>query len=261
MAIKLSTPVRPATERFGCWPGIREVFELLFESQPKRALKRSTSVDTRVSKMHGIEVHTLRQGVVFQPLSRKKTHFYRSMFQGLLQIFYDLLQFSCPMLLNLLVTHLSNRESLQKGWHYASLLAACSLVLAFSNVHINYLMDKIRIQTRTAILSIIHHKACFVKTNQCNNQSSSTTLGNISSFLSADIETILYAFSCIHLAWSKPIQVVVAFYLLYAQIGPACLVGLLVVVALIPLNRVLSHRVGIAHENLMKHKDKRVKVS
>ncbi len=184
-------------------------------------------------------------------------------FEGLFQIAYDLLQFSCPLLLGLLVKHVENQESLSSGYCYSGVLVMCMLLLAFANVHINYLMDKLCIRIRTVLFSLLYNKTCLVKTSELHDAhaSSSFTIANISSFISMDIDTIVYAFPCIHLCWSKPIQLFVAFYLLYGQIGVSCVTGIIVVIMLIPLNKILSKKIGTVYGNLMMHKDKRVKVS
>jgi ATP-binding cassette subfamily C (CFTR/MRP) protein 10 len=181
-------------------------------------------------------------------------------FVGVFQISYDLLQFSSPMLLNLMVINVEKQDGLKAGYVFALLLVVCSLALAFMNVHINYTTEKFCLQIRTILLSLMYRKVCFVKTSQLSSTSASFTIANVSSFISADIDMILYALPNIHLSWSKPIQLLVAFYLLYDQIGVSFVVGMLVVVLLIPLNKLISKKIGVVFSNLMHHKDKRVQV-
>ncbi len=67
-------------------------------------------------------------------------------------------------------------------------------------------------------------------------------------------------FPSIHAFWSLPFQIAITLYLLYQQIGLSFLVGMGFVIILIPINKVLCDYIGKIHQNLMKHKDSRVKV-
>lgn len=55
-------------------------------------------------------------------------------------------------------------------------------------------------------------------------------------------------------------QVAVALYLLYGQVGVSFLAGLVFAVLLIPVNRYIANKIGELSSAMMKQKDARVNV-
>jgi ATP-binding cassette, subfamily C (CFTR/MRP), member 10 len=66
--------------------------------------------------------------------------------------------------------------------------------------------------------------------------------------------------SSFHQFWSLPVQIAIALYLLYGQLGLAFLAGLTFAILLIPLNRVLANKIGALSTAMMQQKDARVNV-
>jgi ABC-type protease/lipase transport system fused ATPase/permease subunit len=66
--------------------------------------------------------------------------------------------------------------------------------------------------------------------------------------------------TAVHDLWSLPLQILIAFILLYLQVNVGFLAGVVIILVMIPLNRVIAVKIGAATKELMVHKDARVKL-
>lgn len=76
--------------------------------------------------------------------------------------------------------------------------------------------------------------------------------------MQVDVDRASGAMTQLHNLWALPIQVVVAFALLYSQVKLAFLVGVLLIVVMVPVNARIADRIGGATARLMVHKDARL---
>ena len=86
-------------------------------------------------------------------------------------------------------------------------------------------------------------------------------VGEIANLMSVDVQKIMEVIPYINMAWSSPLQISVALYLLWNTIGPSILAGVTVMVLLIPINGVLGNLGRIFQVSQMKNKDERVKLT
>jgi ABC-type multidrug transport system fused ATPase/permease subunit len=75
-----------------------------------------------------------------------------------------------------------------------------------------------------------------------------------------DIEQVSNFAQAVNDVWSLPVQIVVAFVLLYLQINIAFLAGIAVILIMIPINSFVAKQIGTSTKELMKNKDARVKL-
>ena len=66
--------------------------------------------------------------------------------------------------------------------------------------------------------------------------------------------------SSLHDLWALPCQIVIAFAMLYLQVNVAFFSGIFIIAVMIPINRWIAVKIGLATEQLMQHKDARVKL-
>jgi ABC-type multidrug transport system fused ATPase/permease subunit len=66
--------------------------------------------------------------------------------------------------------------------------------------------------------------------------------------------------TAVHDLWSLPLQILIAFVLLYLQVNVGFLAGVVIILVMIPLNRIIAVKIGTATKELMVHKDTRVKL-
>ncbi|KAL5111693.1 Multidrug resistance-associated protein 7 [Taenia crassiceps] len=84
--------------------------------------------------------------------------------------------------------------------------------------------------------------------------------GNLVNLLTSDAERVVNLTPSFNELWAMPVQVVVAVWLLYCQIGASCFVGVAALILLLPVNRVITSLIGKFSSDLMHHKDLRVKL-
>ncbi|NWI45078.1 MRP7 protein, partial [Picathartes gymnocephalus] len=176
---------------------------------------------------------------------------------GLLKLAGSLLDFSGPLLLNLLVNFMESRqEPLSHGVLYALGLFAGSFLGALLRNQFSYEMNKMRLMVRAAIISAIYRKALCVSSTSLAR----FTVGEIVNFMSTDTDRVVNFCLSFHELWSLPIQLAITLYLLYQQVGVAFLGGVALALLLVPINKVIANRIMVNSEKMLKHKDTRVKL-
>ncbi|NWI64440.1 MRP7 protein, partial [Todus mexicanus] len=176
---------------------------------------------------------------------------------GLLKLAGNLLGFSGPLLLNLLVNFMESRqEPLSHGVLYALGLFAGSFLGALFRNQFLYEVNKVTLMVRAAVISAIYRKALRVGSSSLAR----FTVGEIVNFMSTDTNRLVNFCSSFHEVWSLPFQFAITLYLLYQQVGLAFLGGLALALLLVPVNKVLANCIMTNNREMLKHKDTRVKL-
>ncbi|NXK85455.1 MRP7 protein, partial [Formicarius rufipectus] len=176
---------------------------------------------------------------------------------GLLKLAGDLLGFSGPLLLNLLVNFMESRqEPLSHGVLYALGLFAGSFLGALLQNQFSYEMNKVALMVRAAVISAIYRKALRVSGTSLTR----FTVGEIVNFMSTDTSRLVNFCLSFHEVWSLPFQFAITLYLLYQQVGVAFLGSLALALLLVPINKIIANRIMMNNEEMLKHKDTRVKL-
>ncbi|NXP80221.1 MRP7 protein, partial [Ramphastos sulfuratus] len=176
---------------------------------------------------------------------------------GLLKLAGSLLGFSGPLLLNLLVNFMeSQQEPLSHGVLYALGLFAGSFLGALLRNQFNYEVNKVTLMVRAAIISAIYRKALHVSSSSLTH----FTVGEIVNFMSTDATRLVNFCTSFHEVWSLPFQFAITLYLLYEQVGVAFLGGLSLTLLLVPINKIIANRIMMNNQEMLKHKDTRVKL-
>ncbi|NXW39692.1 MRP7 protein, partial [Nyctiprogne leucopyga] len=176
---------------------------------------------------------------------------------GLLKLAGNLLGFSGPLLLNLLVNFMESRqEPLSHGVLYALGLFAGSFLGAVLRNQFSYEVNKVMLMVRAAIISAIYRKALRVSSTSLT----CFTMGEIVNFMSTDTDRLINFCLSFHEVWSLPFQFAITLYLLYQQVGVAFLGGLALALLLVPINKVIANRIMMNNKEMLIHKDTRVKL-
>ncbi|XP_042645663.1 ATP-binding cassette sub-family C member 10 isoform X2 [Tyto alba] len=176
---------------------------------------------------------------------------------GLLKLAGNLLGFSGPLLLNLLVNFMESRqEPLSHGVLYALGLFAGSFLGALLRNQFSYEVNKVTLMVRAVIISAIYRKALRVGSSSLTH----FTAGEIVNFMSTDASRLVNFCLSFHEVWSLPFQFAITLYLLYQQVGVAFLGGLALALLLVPINKVIANRIMTNNKEMLKHKDTRVKL-
>ncbi|XP_069116797.1 ATP-binding cassette sub-family C member 10-like [Argopecten irradians] len=176
---------------------------------------------------------------------------------GILKLTADIVGFAGPMLLNLLVTYIENKdEPEQHGYLYASGLLLSTLIGSLCSSQFDYHCRNVGFKMRCAVITTIYQKALSVGSVSISKFST----GEIVNFMSTDTDRMVNFCPSFHAMWSLPFQIGVSLYLLYLQVGLAFLAGLGFALLLIPINRWLANKIGQLSKDMMEQKDARVKM-
>uniref|UniRef100_A0A8C9HUR6 Multidrug resistance-associated protein 1 n=2 Tax=Piliocolobus tephrosceles TaxID=591936 RepID=A0A8C9HUR6_9PRIM len=88
----------------------------------------------------------------------------------------------------------------------------------------------------------------------------SSTVGEIVNLMSVDAQRFMDLATYINMIWSAPLQVILALYLLWLNLGPPILAGVAVMVLMVPVNAVMALKTKTYQVAHMKSKDNRIKL-
>lgn len=86
------------------------------------------------------------------------------------------------------------------------------------------------------------------------------TIGEIVNLMSIDANRFMEFVVVLNDLWSTPIQITIAINFLWNQLGIATIAGIVVMILLIPINAFVSGKMRYIHLQVMKFKDKRIKL-
>ncbi|XP_078489925.1 ATP-binding cassette sub-family C member 10-like isoform X1 [Ciona intestinalis] len=175
---------------------------------------------------------------------------------GFLKLGSDLLAFAGPVLLNQLVKFVESNDPIAYGCYYAAGLFASSFVGSLFSTHFDYQVNKVALRMKTSLITSIYNKTMISKPVSLSRY----TTGEITNFMSTDVNRIVNFCPSFHQFWSLPIQVAITLVLLYMQVGIVFLAGLGLTLIMILFNRYLAKKMGEYNRDMMKHKDDRVKL-
>ena len=178
---------------------------------------------------------------------------------GVLKLLSDCLLFGGPLLLNALVSNLEDSENKnwKFGYYYALGLFLTTFLGSLFSTHYNYLINKISLKIKGAIILMIYQKTLFISRITLSSMSS----GEILNFISTDTDRIVNFCESFHQSWSLPVQIVIALVLLYRLLSYCFLIGIAFIIIVIPINQYIAKKIANYSSFLMVAKDKRIKVS
>uniref|UniRef100_A0A672SIN9 Multidrug resistance-associated protein 1 n=1 Tax=Sinocyclocheilus grahami TaxID=75366 RepID=A0A672SIN9_SINGR len=103
----------------------------------------------------------------------------------------------------------------------------------------------------------LHFVKALVITNAARRTS---TVGEIVNLMSVDAQRFMDLITYINMIWSAPLQVILALYFLWQNLGPSVLAGVAVMVLMVPLNAVIAMKTKTYQVAQMKSKDNRIKL-
>ncbi|KAI6652071.1 hypothetical protein LOD99_4616 [Oopsacas minuta] len=181
---------------------------------------------------------------------------YKFYLAGILKLTADAVTFTGPLLLNGLVYLVeNNNQPIYVGYFYVIGLFVSTLTGMLLNVHFQYLVDKVNISIRSALMNAVYQKVIRLHLAEL----SSFSTGQILDFMSTDASRLSSVWN-VHLLWSMPVMIIICLYLLYLQVGLSFLAGLAFCIAVIAINQVLTVLIARAFKKYMECKDERIKM-
>ncbi|XP_017652829.1 multidrug resistance-associated protein 1 [Nannospalax galili] len=170
---------------------------------------------------------------------------------------HDLMMFAGPEILKLLIIFVNDTEAPDwQGYFYTALLfvSACLQTLVLHQYFHICFVSGMRI--KTAVVGAVYRKALVIT----NSARKSSTVGEIVNLMSVDAQRFMDLATYINMIWSAPLQVILALYLLWLNLGPSVFAGVGVMILMIPFNAVMAMKTKTYQVVHMKSKDNRIKL-
>ncbi|KAG1678222.1 Multidrug resistance-associated protein 1 [Nymphon striatum] len=180
----------------------------------------------------------------------------RFVFGAFFKLLSDVLAFTSPQLLSLLIDYTSSNEPRWKGIFYAVALFLCAESQSIFLNQYFVRMNIVALHVRTALISAIYRKSLKLS----NEERKDTTLGEIVNLMSIDTQRFIDVMPFANMLWSGPLQIFLALFFLWGTIGPSVLAGVGVMILMIPVNAVLAGITRKLQIQNMKLKDERTKL-
>ncbi|XP_017115600.1 multidrug resistance-associated protein 1 isoform X6 [Drosophila elegans] len=182
------------------------------------------------------------------------------LFGSLMKLFTDVLTFAQPQVLSLIIgfveAHETDPQPEWKGIMYSVLLFVLAAAQTFILGQYFHRMFIVGLRIRTALINAIYRKALRIS----NSTKKESTVGEIVNLMAVDAQRFMELTTYLNMIWSAPLQIGLALYFLWQQLGPSVLAGLAVMIILIPVNGVIASRIKTYQIRQMKYKDERVKL-
>uniref|UniRef100_A0A8D2ZPE6 ATP-binding cassette, sub-family C (CFTR/MRP), member 3 n=1 Tax=Scophthalmus maximus TaxID=52904 RepID=A0A8D2ZPE6_SCOMX len=173
------------------------------------------------------------------------------------KLLQDIITFVNPQLLRMLIIF-TKQEGVPDWWGYA--LAFLMFFTAFLQTlilhhHFQYCFVT-GMNVRTAIIGAIYRKALVIT----NAAKRSSTVGEVVNLMSVDAQRFMDLTTFLNMLWSAPLQIMLALYFLWQNLGPSVLAGVAVMIMLIPFNAVIAMKMRGYQVEQMRLKDSRIKL-
>lgn len=182
------------------------------------------------------------------------------MFGALMKLVTDCLTFAQPQVLSLIISFVEdqdkNKQPEWKGIMYSVLLFVLAAAQTFILGQYFHRMFIVGLRIRTALINAIYRKALRIS----NSTKKESTVGEIVNLMAVDAQRFMELTTYLNMIWSAPLQIGLALFFLWQQLGPSVLAGLAVMIILIPVNGVIASRIKTYQIRQMKYKDERVKL-
>uniref|UniRef100_A0A673CN08 ATP-binding cassette, sub-family C (CFTR/MRP), member 3 n=1 Tax=Sphaeramia orbicularis TaxID=375764 RepID=A0A673CN08_9TELE len=173
------------------------------------------------------------------------------------KLLQDVITFVNPQLLRMLISF-TKEQNAPAWWGYA--LAFLMFFTAFLQTlilhqHFQYCFVT-GMNVRTAVIGAIYRKALVI-TNAAKRAS---TVGEVVNLMSVDAQRFMDLTTFLNMLWSAPLQIMLALYFLWQNLGPSVLAGVAVMILLIPFNAVIAMKTRAYQVEQMQYKDARIKL-
>ncbi|XP_043085933.1 ATP-binding cassette sub-family C member 3 isoform X4 [Puntigrus tetrazona] len=173
------------------------------------------------------------------------------------KLLQDLITFVNPQLLRMLIDFTKQSNSpLWWGYSLAFLMFGTSLLQTLIlHQHFQYCFVT-GMRLRTGIIGAIYRKSLAI-TNEAKR---SSTVGEVVNLMSVDAQRFMDLTTFLNMLWSAPLQIILALFFLWQNLGASVLAGVAVMVLLIPFNAFIAMKTRTYQVEQMKHKDDRIKL-
>ncbi|XP_074651922.1 multidrug resistance-associated protein 1-like isoform X2 [Tubulanus polymorphus] len=175
----------------------------------------------------------------------------------LCKLIYDFMTFVNPLLLKLLIGYTEDLGMQQwKGFLYAFLFFFNAIIQSFFFHQLFHIGMTLGMRVKSAVIAAIYKKALTMS----NEARKTSTVGEIVNLMSVDAQRLQDVAGYLWMVWSCPLQITLAVWQLWNELGPSVLAGVAVMVLLLPLNGVIATKQRSLQLTQMQLKDSRIKL-
>jgi len=181
---------------------------------------------------------------------------------AVMKLIQDLLKFVIPQLLKGLIGYIDNYNagvvcgsSPWLGYFFAVsifLVGITQAILLQAYWKITY---SVALRARTALFSEIYKKTL----NISSRAKKDYTVGEIVTLMSSDAQTFKQVIPSLNKVWSMPLQIILAIYFLYQELGLSVFGGVFILILLIPFNTYMGKKSQSVNKKQMKAKGTRLR--
>lgn len=185
-----------------------------------------------------------------------KVYFLELWMSWMCKIAYDMLVFLNPIILKLLISFTKSQDLKWKGYVLAFFMFVASSIQSILFQYSFHISMTLGMRVRSAITSSVFQKALTIR----NSERKTTTVGEIVNIMSVDCQRIQEVIPYLYILVSAPLQISLALYFLYDELGPASFAGMIILILLIPFNVFIMSKMQKWREQQMNVKDNRIKM-
>ncbi|XP_067948319.1 multidrug resistance-associated protein 1-like [Watersipora subatra] len=179
---------------------------------------------------------------------------------------YDWIQFIGPLIQRSLMDFVSTRtdehipgtyvEPVWHGYFLTCVLFIVQVIMSVLYQKLWQISSEVGFHVRSSVIAIIYKKALRLS----SEAKQKSTTGEIVNLMSVDGQRMQDVFTNLWMMWSAPLQIFIALWQLYINVGPSVFVGLAIMVIALPANGMLAIRMKKSQAKQMRLKDTRVKI-
>jgi len=177
-------------------------------------------------------------------------------FAGFIKLIHDLLQFVGPQVLHALIVFMRTPEA--SVWYGLSLTVAVTLsqmVMSLCLRHYFFQCYRVGLRVRSIVITTVYKKSLTVSNHQHRSR------GEITNLMSVDAQRLQETTTYLHSIWFSFVQIFIALFFLYRELGVSIFAGVVVILVSIPLTGTIARFMAKLQKALMKCKDERIEVN
>jgi ATP-binding cassette subfamily C (CFTR/MRP) protein 1 len=175
-----------------------------------------------------------------------------------LKAVHDCCIFVGPQVLNSMIFFLRDDQApISTGLWLTAAVTISQLTMSFCLRHYFFKCYLFGLRIRTAVVVAVYKKALVLSTGERQTR----TLGEITNLMSIDAQRLQDLTTYLHAIWYSCLQISLALFFLWKQLGPSCLGGVVVIIIMMPVTKAVATWMGSMQKRLMHAKDQRVEVN
>eukprot|EP00560_Eucampia_antarctica_P007002 CAMPEP_0197828720 /NCGR_PEP_ID=MMETSP1437-20131217/5242_1 /TAXON_ID=49252 ORGANISM="Eucampia antarctica, Strain CCMP1452" /NCGR_SAMPLE_ID=MMETSP1437 /ASSEMBLY_ACC=CAM_ASM_001096 /LENGTH=1315 /DNA_ID=CAMNT_0043430055 /DNA_START=350 /DNA_END=4300 /DNA_ORIENTATION=+ len=177
---------------------------------------------------------------------------------GGLKLIHDLCIFVGPYVLHGLIQFLRDPNApISRGYYLTGAIFCSQIAMSFCLRHYFFRCYLTGLRIRTCIVTSVYQKALSLSSAERQIR----TVGEIVNLVGVDAQRVQDLTTYLHAIWYTFIQIGLALYFLWQQLGPSCLGGVAVILVMIPVTKYVSNWMGRMQQALMGARDERTDIN